>query len=662
MSKPEKQYHRTMARELKRAPQEAKEELFVNNFLDYADMVNGLYVDANPIEENKDHLIYAMQALMIMELDWRKSTKSLDRLCSFFKESPGEIAAKYVENRYSPRIIFSAIETNEMDPYIDLAAALLQEPYVDTVIEQYHTILAERYPKLEDEVKDYRRCLNEGNSEEGFRHLLKLYGFNAIDDEYMEQLLTAVVLMGYEAYTSGIKLPFFCLFRSVTTNKKDSMEDRGRSYPLICCLYQLLDEKEHGSTSHESVKKIAEECIAENCIYGNPVATSLMRSGAIKENRYDMTAEEIMESLYFEKYYKRRRKKLCEILECEDEELEEKLYSPGENSNSQEEIACLLGLARDYGVQPAVISEAHQRILDETDESLQMMNDSVLPMYYLVKLETRLGKIFEDGGREAFYNITKRDLYNEIGADNLKEDIYYLSQYAYFDVLMNALNKEHAMFYRNFNYFPKNTGSSLSIINLRQQSERYKEELEEARAAIASLRKKTHHPIPKAKGSNEKYFRSELVKANNEIDDLNNKNDELQKTIDDLNEYIRILEDANSAETEAEVVPATAIDEAILHSIRIVFVCGDVDAKCSELRKTFPNSTIIEAATQSVTMKSATDLVVYFTKHISHSMYFRVKSSYKGIPEYFFNGTNIEKMKREVSAFIKSSQIGQGAE
>ena len=662
MSKQEKQYHRTMARELKRAPQEAKEELFVNNFLDYADLVNGLYVDANPIEENKDHLIYAMQALMIMELDWRKSTESLDKLCSFFKESPGEIAAKYVENRYSPKIIFSAIETNDMDPYIDLAAALLQEPYVDTVIEQYNVILAERFPKLEAEVKDYHRCLDEGNAEEGFRHLLKLYGFDVINDEYMEQLLVSVVLMGYEAYSSNIKLPFFCLFRSVTSNKKESMEDRGRSYPLICCLYQLLDEKEHGSMPSESVKKIAEECASEKYVYGNAIAASLMRSGAIKENRYDLTAEEIMDSFYFEKYYKRRRKKLCEILKCEDEELEGKLYSPGESSNSQEEIACLLGLARDYGVQPAVISEAHQRILDETDESLQMMNNSVLPMYYLVKLESRLEEIYGDGGRDAFCNITKRDLYNEIGADNLQEDIYYLSQFAYFDVIMNALNKEHAMYYRNFNYFPKNMGSSLSIINLRQQNEKYREELEEARAAITALRKKAHHPIPKAKGSNEKYFRSELVKANNEIDALNEKNDELQKTIDDLNEYIRRLEDANSAEIETECVPVTAIDEAILHSIRIVFVCGDVDTKCSELRKAFPHSTIIEAATQSVTMKNATDLVVYFTKHISHSMYFRVKSSYKGVPEYFFNGTNIDKMKHEVGAFIKSSQIGKGAE
>lgn len=657
MSKQDKQYHRTVDRDYKQAPQEVKEEFFVNNFLEYTDIVNGLWVDANPVKENKEHLVYAIQCSLFMEIDAHKSVESLQKLCSAFKESPGEIAAEYVENRHSPRILFSAIEANEMDPYVDLIAALLQKPYVDTVIELYHAILSERYPKLEAEIKAYHACLDSGDEDEGFKHLFRLYGFKDTSDESMEQLIISTVLMGYEAYTTNTRLPFYCLYRSVETNRRDLNDDRGRAYPWICGLYQLLDEKECGSSSCEAVRSIAEELSKTDHHYGNTVAASLMRSGAIKENRYDLTADEIIASPYFKKYYRRQRKRLCEILKCEDEDLEKHLYQPYRDANIQEQLACLVGLARDYGIQPAVINEAHQRVLDEQDESIQMMRSSVLPMYFMVKLEARLGDLFEEKGKDAFYNLTKRDLYNEIGVDSLNEDIYYLSQFAIYDVLMNALNKEHAMFYRNFQYFKKNTGSSLDIISLRQQNSKIKEELEAAKETITSLKKRAHQPMPKAKGNNEKYFRDELVKANREIDDLNDQNDELKKTVDDLNEYIRILEEANSVEAEeCEATQVSPIDEALLHSVRIVFVCGDVDIKCSELRKAFPHSTIIETATQSATQKNATDLVVYFTKHISHSMYFRVKSSYKGVPEYFFNGTNIDKMKREVSAHIRKMQ------
>ena len=647
MSRQEKKYHRTSQRDYEQLPKEEKQELLINGFLKYTDSVNGLWVDACPVEENKAHLIHAMRCLLSSELREHKSVESLRLLCASFKKEPGEIAAEYVENRHTSKIGFSALDTNELGPYIDLAAALFCEPYVDTVIREYHTIVAARYPKIEQAVKDYRRCIDTSNKEEGLNQIYRLYGMDDLSDSTMERIMAATVLMGHEAYVTQSRLPFYCLYRTLSTNKINRDEYRSRQYPYVCQLYQNLDQK----NLDECFRSLASGAKVNNT-HENAVADTFMKAGAIKENRYDLTTDELIASPYFKKYYRNQRRRLCEKIGCSDDELASHLYRPLSGANYDEEMSLLIGLGRDYGIQPAVLQEAHARVIDELNESLTMMEDSVLPIYFLVKLDGRLRKMYNDLGEEAFKNITRRELNQEIGADGIDEDICYLSQYAYFDLLTNAINKEHAMFYRHFRYFEKNTGKSLSMIEMQQTLNKYKNELESARDTILGLKKKSRQPVPKAKNNNEKYFRAELVKANNEIDDLRNQNNELQKTIDELESYIDILDAANITEDE-DNISDSSIDEAALRSIRIVFVCGDVDIKCPELRREFPDSTIIETATQNATLKKSTDLVVYFTKHISHSMFFRAKSAYKGVPEYFFNGTNIDKLKCELSEVIR---------
>ena len=108
----------------------------------------------------------------------------------------------------------------------------------------------------------------------------------------------------------------------------------------------------------------------------------------------------------------------------------------------------------------------------------------------------------------------------------------------------------------------------------------------------------------------------------------------------------------NNTEEKEERSSETKIDEVLIRSKRIVFVCGSQNVTAL-IKKEFPGSAILENETQTATRKDSTDLVVYFTQHIPHKMFYRFKSDYRGVPDLYYSGSNFDTLKQKICEVLK---------
>lgn len=512
--------------------------------------------------------------------------------------------------------------------YADLACAFLEPRYKEMTAKTMLRHYIDLFPKQYEQVQRYENLLQEsGNPEEALECLRVLFTAGAD----IQGILVAIYIMGYESLTKNIPLPFCIMYDKLTRSAERYDEEDRSSVEGLFAEYAVDD-----AVSSDDYKKPLQDFRSKTTLFGgvNP----------------PQDQKHIQESKYFKKYLRKRREKMCEILKCSDEELARTLYTKrlGSAIVTSEQTA-LMDLIYANCIEQARYIETFLSIKGDEEKNIRILDEEVIPSFYYDKLRGYLDGFHVDGEEDELEELSKRDLYVVFGMGEIEKDIAFFSQYKHFCVFAKMLNYDKQALYRFFDFGQKKRGVNVGFVSLKRDLEKCREENKEKDEQIAALRKKARAPLPKAKNNNEKYLRSELAKAEKENDSLISENLELKNKIREMEEYIAAVE--IGPETE-EIIPETEIDEALIRSKRIAFVCGSQNVTAL-IKKEFPGSTILETATQTATRKDSTDLVVFFTQHIPHKMFYRFKSDYKGVPDLYYNGTNFDTLKRKICEVLK---------
>ena len=602
-------------------------------------------------------LIPYAQAILAWELEDPKHSALLQKVCAAQPLPPGDMAARFID-AIGHGITCADEDDLNLTPYYDLINELFSSDYVETTLKKINEYFRDAYPKHSECVQKYCECVKRhGSREEGYDLLFRLYICDCLED--YDVLTGSIFMMGYAGWKASLCLPFYGIYACVynVEAQEESRPMAGTVYFNVCTLFTSFDQRSALNASSEpDIKKIAERLKDTDPLH--PVEKSVGAS-VQSQGYFQSPVQRLYGSKYFVKYYKNRRAKLCEKMKCEDGDLEKAFRDSLSQRCAPEQYGTLESLGAKYNIQPIMLNIIRKQQLDKAkDAAVPDLDDDYLRGYYMKKLDRVIFEKIRESGPEVIETITRRDLYNEIGAQDIEEDIGFLTKTWMYDILFQCINDRTQDYYRCFDFFPDDQVQSSRMMELQRDLASCQGLVAKKNCEIAALAKKLKEKRPQpVKNENEKKLRMELNQANKEKDGLRSENEALQQKIKDLEKYIDMVEQAMRQPKEEEGPAASGIDEAILHSIRIVFVCGDADQICPDLRKSFPGCIVHETATQKAALKQTTDLVVYFTQHISHTMFFRFRAAYDGIPEYFYNGTNIDKLKAELSAYIKNTSL-----
>lgn len=614
-------------------PQERKEEIVVNKFLDDTTLYNGLWYDKGSEDQILPRLQIISRTLLIETIIRKKDHSLAEKICIGCGKTCNQLAIESMKERIRPKTRLKDSDFEEENAYIDFISGALSDENAANTFRQMQAYYTGKYQKEYELAREY--CEIEENGGDRARALFCLQKLYIPDCYTVERFVADVFFMGYEAYLSGKMLPFYCAYVGVADGDKEARQTE--KFELISVLFSKFEDR---ACNRDTLEDMASH-------YG--IATEQFLGFAGNSFFYSpLNEEEVKSSPCFQKYYRKRREALCKIFECEDDKLAETIYVLSDQQCFWEQQATIMEICMEYGIYCERLGQAEDGVDKECDCSIAFIDEFLLPNYYLLKLERLLNNVYKEKGADGIENITRRELYNDLGMDECKKDAAFFSQMYYIDVFGFMVNKERQELYKYYDFSGKNSGSSLVEIGLRKELDRCIDKLNQKDNLIAELKKKKNVPAVQSQNkSNEKYYRGELVKAEKRNEDLMDENAELKVAIEQMENYIALVEAGRNETEDVADVTISNVEESLLHGLRLVFVCGSQNINAL-IRKEFPGSNIYDSETQCGALRKKTDYVVFFTQYISHAMYFRFKAECEGVTEIYYNGSNIDRLKRTI--------------
>lgn len=212
--------------------------------------------------------------------------------------------------------------------------------------------------------------------------------------------------------------------------------------------------------------------------------------------------------------------------------------------------------------------------------------------------------------------------------------------YKMFDVLMDQ-------YYEDFSWGKFDGKNSRDLIAAQTKS--LENEIERCHAQIDKLQNEMRVIKISNMTNNDEAFRAYEA-----------ENRQLREAIDELGEKNRQQKDIIEAQTDlidAMQHPIDVSDEEIdisrLQGYRYLFV-GYFDTYLTEIKTLFPNSVFMVNESKDITGLQV-DYIVFLTKYVSHSMYYKVKSSkiYTEYPSLMCNATSVKGALNEMNRFVR---------
>ena len=452
------------------------------------------------------------------------------------------------------------------------------------------------------------------------------------------------------------------IFRSIYTNK----------YPLVCeQAAQIIDcvkNKLNGKFGRITTGK--EVCFYKYLIYDADVLADdqIKLSGVNPEEdaymyiysfastdcenfinqientlHFDGTDESIFASSLFEKYLKKRREALAEYLGVKEKDLDDKITkNMMSKSNSIEtpleptvegeiKAESRAIVARQNGgvcwYEMMTCENRKQSLYRYKPDSATIIRD-----YYISFLLTQILKYQQE--KQPF---TKLVLSREC-VRTPEEDLRNIYRMHEMDVFYQMFSFALEEIYRNFSW-EHFTGQKMSV--------RYEKIIEELNSIIMQQKNKlqvlteknTSLEIQCQKDSN-KAIREYVTENDRLVKKVENQQNEIIR----LKEYIKSQDEFLSELSKEEPEPESEVDLGTLKEKRYLFV-GFIDEALPELKKQFPDSIFMNTETMSLNGITV-DGIVFLIKYMSHSLYYKVKSSkvYRDVPCAMCNTKNLDRI------------------
>ena len=554
----------------------------------------------------------------LIESDITQNSWILARLVSDLKKSPNELACKFISDLsmdYPYHGTFSKpIAYHEL-----VYAILLNQECFSPAMEIILSLYRSRYPKIWNKVEEIIKIAKADDDQKVdriYRKLAELYLSKDIIDS-TTGMCCAVMFSIVQTLKEDFIIPSYCM---VVISMEDLSGD-----PKLSALEKVIHRLTTGSS--------------------NPYERQKLPDGGLKSFNFaeaTFGGQDAGNCWIVRKYLKKRRDALYSDLGITADTIQDIVET------SKTSIFCsksLQGeLCENFHIPIAHLQDAFENVYDKKSVVRQyFFSEKFIDAYYTIKLNLALDALSEAELEE----VTTRDIIGVIGMDAIHDDAAFFKALPLILALCYLANRYRTDIYRDFDF--NDTQADFRSVGQSYQKDlaACKEEIREKDAIIARYQAQEKKREIRKSNASEKPLLAEISSLKNIIAKKDDEIEDLKEQLAEEKEFCAMLESSDE-----DAMPAkTVCDLSVLKGKRFAFVCNEIDATCPSLRKEFPDSVFIETETTQGKSKTV-DLVVLFTKHISHSIYFKVKKLYHDVPIYAFNRRSVDELKTELAEYL----------
>ena len=582
-------------------------------------IINNLPNDIYSRNDFETSLPIIANGLVMRDVLKNKKSWILSRIIGDLHISPNDIAIQFIQDLNLTYLIGTEMEYEPLEQ-TELIHAIFNNPkYSERAIEITVNIYSNEYPKLKrmiDRIFAVAKTDSDDRAQKVLRLIAELYVSK--DADSASGITYSVLACMQRTLQEDFLLPSLCMYDPLAL-----VVGREKSFTSV---EKVMMRFSTGSSNPYAAQKVPDEKF---------ISTVRFRpcDPASGENS----------SWILKKYLKKRREALCNSLGFANEDLKNALFQTGFINNNQKIYTTMCDI---FHIPAKDLKDSYEELISpQSDDMREMLTVSFIDCYYIAKLCTFLDALSD----EELENITVRDITGVIGVGDIEEDASFFKQLPIIVSLFLLANHYRQDYYSLYNFSTANTAETHSLNRSYQKTlSECRAEIEEKNKVIARYQaQEKKREIRKSKAS-EKPLLAEISSLKNTISKKDKEIEGLKSQLEEAKEYYNLLDQCNGEALTKEI---KKYDLSILKGKRIAFVCNDIDATVPTLRKEFPDSVFIETETTQSRAQNV-DLIVFFIKHISHSIYFSTKKLYRNVPVFAYNRRSVDELKNELAKYF----------
>lgn len=554
----------------------------------------------------------------LIESDLAQNAWILTRLTSDLKKSPNELACKFVSD-LSMSYPYHGTLLNPIAYHELVYAILLNQECLSPAMEIILSMYRARYPKIWKRVEEIIQIAKSDSDQK-------------VDDIYQK---LAELYLSKDVIDSTTGMCCAVMFSIVQTLKEDFI------IPSYCMIVISMEDLS-GDPKLSALEKVIQRLTTGS---SNPYDCQKLPDGGLKSftlAEATLGTQDIRSCWIIRKYLKKRKDALYSALGVTAETMQDIAEV------SKTSIFCSKSLqgefCENFHIPLAHLQDALAKVYDKKSTARQyFFSEKFIDAYYTIKLNLVLDALSEAELEE----VTTRDITGVIGMDAIQDDAAFFKALPLVLAFCYLANRYRTDIYGNFDFNDTQADSRSVGQSYQKDLAACKEEIREKDAIIARYQAQEKKREIRKSNASEKPLLAEISSLKNIISKKDDEIEDLKEQLAEEKEFCAMLESSDE-----DAMPAkTVCDLSVLKGKRFAFVCNEIDATCPSLRKEFPDSVFIETETTQGKSKTV-DLVVLFTKHISHSIYFKVKKMYHDVPIYAFNRRSVDELKMELAEYL----------
>ena len=601
-------------------PNRTSSEILADVLKDKLAVRNGIPIDKYGRKDFEMCLPLLAKNLVLHEVFINSNEWVLDRILGEINVNPRDAVIQYV-NDLTTSYVEDAIKqySRSRIEKIDLIYAIFSLPQytkaaIDVTVNLYMPEFSKIVEKI-DNIIGLAKSDDKHKTERIFQKIAELYVSQLLDDS--SAFIFAVMYSMYRTMEEDFLIPSLCMY-------SPELMVYGRTKKLTS-VEKVITRLSTGSSNPYDTQKIP-DATPKSFIYAQSQLSQI----------------DAADHWIVKKYLKKRRDILYNTLGISEEEAKNGLFEQ-KLFNLNEKWINLL--CENFHIPHDDFMEMLE--FWHSQESLDMRESFVrgcVDSYFAIKLRDILDTMSE----EELEQVTTRDIIGSIGMEDIDNDIAHFKQILLIFTLFRLANKYRCDYYSIYNFSSSRENNNALGKSYQRALAECRSELEQKNKIIEKYQsQEKKREIRKSKDT-EKPLLAEISSLKNIVSKKDQEIEDLKAQLEEAKEYYNLLDQSNKDPQEDET---KNYDLSVLDNKKIAFVCNDIDSEFPTLRKLFPGSVLVSTDTTQARAKNV-DLVVFFTKYISHSIYFKTKKLYKDVPSYAYNRANIADLKKELAKYF----------
>lgn len=599
-------------------PDRGLQEILTALLKEKTNIINGVPSDYLGRDSIERALMATAAGIVTADAIVGKNSWVIGRIANHLEETPNDIVVTYLNDFKTDYFRKGAVK--DPVPQNELVYAFFQEPeFCSHSAEITVEIYRKRFPKIWKSVEDIIAMAKSDapdKAEHIYQQLASLY--LSKDTGSSVGLLCAVLFSMVQTLQEEFTIPSFCMLDLCSTIHQEESEPS----PIEKVVLRLTS----GSSNPYSLQK-------------KPGAG--LKSYNLAEAV--LGVPDVGDSWIVKKYLRKRREALYAALGVTSDTFEQAILQRSTTSKFHREIQGIL--CEYFHIPSDRLYEAIEKLKQQQGViAKDLFSDKFVDCYYIIKLRHYLKGL---SGQE-LEAVTTRELIGSICADTIQDDAAFFQNFSLIASLFLLANQFRQDYYSLHSFNDQQAEYHSIGQTYQKELSECKEEIREKDEIIARYKAQEAKREIRKSNASEKPLLAEISSLKNIISKKDDEIDDLKEQLEELSEFCAFLE----KDTGDCLLPdQKKIDLSVLKGKKFAFVCNELDATFPGIRKEFPDSIFIEKDTVQGKGRNV-DLVIIVTKHISHSIYFKIKKLYRDVPIYPFNRRSLDELKFELAEYF----------